>query len=79
MLAFIPKMLEALVAIPKIAGLVEKYVGAVVLWYVSRQKAETLGKFADAAAYASRATTQEERYNAAQKWQDALSRPRISA
>lgn len=77
-MAFIPKLLEALVAIPKIAGLVEKYVGAVVLWYVSRQKSETLGLIADAAAYAARAQTREDRLNAAQKWQNALSRPRTT-
>lgn len=74
----IPQILDALIAIPKIAGYVEQIVSAITAWYVGRQKAETLSKIADAAAFAARAQTDEERYQAAEKWRSALSRPRVS-
>lgn len=72
-------ILNALIAIPKIAGYVEEAAQEIVLWYVGRQQAATLSAIADAAALASRATTDEERYAAAQAWQTALSRPAISS
>lgn len=71
-------ILNALVAIPKIAGYVEQAVGQIVLWYVQRANNQTLSAIADASALASRAKSDEERYAAAQKWQEALSRPRVS-
>lgn len=71
-------ILNLLVAIPKAIGLVESFAREVVFWWVSRQKADVLGKIVDAAAFAQRAGSQEERVNAARKWQDALSQPRTS-
>lgn len=77
--AFIYALLNALVAIPKIGDLVTSAVSGAVMWYVSRQNNETLSEIADAAAMAARATTDDERYKAAEAWQKALQRPRVSA
>lgn len=74
---WIPKILDFLVAIPQLVGVVESAVGAVTYWYIARQRRETLAEIADAAAFAARAETDQERYEAAQKWRAVLSRPRI--
>lgn len=71
-------ILSALAAIPAILGYVEKFAGAVTLWYLQRQKNETLSQISDAAALAARAVTDDERYAAAEAWQKALSRPRVT-
>lgn len=70
-------ILNALIAIPKIAGYVEDLAAAITQWYVARQTSQTLGMIADAAALAARAETDDDRYKAAQAWVDALSRDRI--
>lgn len=72
-------ILNALAAIPAILGYVEKFASAVTLWYISRQNNLTLSAISDAAALAARANSEDERYAAAQKWQEVLSRPRVSA
>lgn len=71
-------ILNALIAIPQIAGYVESAVQAIVLWYVQRANNETLSAIADASALAAKANTDEERYAAAQAWQAALTKPRVS-
>lgn len=78
MIAAVGTILNALIAIPKIAGYVEQVVAAAMAWYVARQKAETLAQIADAAAFAARAQTDEDRYQAAEKWRSALSSPRVT-
>lgn len=75
-LSFIPLVLNALVAIPKIGDMVMSAVSAVVLWWANKQTSETLADIIDAANLASRAQTQEERFAAAAAWQKALSRPK---
>lgn len=72
-------ILSALAALPGILGYVEKFAGAVTVWYLQRQKNEVLSKIADTAALAARASTDEERYAAAQAWHDTLSQPRVTA
>lgn len=72
-------LLNAIVAVPKIAGYVESFAAAVVNWYIGRQTTATLKAIADAAAFSARAKTKEDRFHAAQLWRDALSRPRISS
>jgi hypothetical protein len=72
-------LFNAVAAIPKIAGLVERFAAAVVEWYVSRQQRETLSLIADAAALTARAKTQKERLDAASAWARALGRDRYSA
>lgn len=71
-------ILNALIAIPQIAGYVETFASTVVLWYVQRQNNTTLSQIADAAALAGRAQTDADRYAAAQAWQTALTRSRVS-
>lgn len=79
MLAFVTSTFTALANIKAIAGYIDEFAGAVVIWYVQRQKSETLTQISDAAALAARADTDEARYEAAQKWKDALSRNRVTA
>ncbi len=71
-------LLNALVAIPQIASLVESFASAVTLWFCQRAQTQTLQAISDAAALAARAQSDEERYASAQAWQAALSRPRIT-
>lgn len=71
-------VLGALAALPKIAAYVEQFAAACALWWISRQKTETLAEIADAAALTARAQTQEDRYAAIEKWREALSRPRVT-
>ena len=72
-------ILSALAAVPQILGYVESFASAVTLWYVSRQQATTLQAIADAAALASRAQTDADRYAAADAWAAALNRPRVTS
>ena len=69
-------ILNALIAIPKIADLVMSAVSQIVSWYVQKQTSDTLAAISDAAAFAARAQTDDDRMQAAQKWRDALSNPR---
>jgi hypothetical protein len=71
-------ILNALIAIPKIAGYIEAFAAAVTNWYVQRQTSQTLAAIANAADLAASAQTQEQRYAAAQAWETALSRPRVT-
>jgi hypothetical protein len=72
-------VLSALAAIPAIFGYVQSFVAQVMVWYIQNANNQTLSAIADAAALASRAKTDEERYAAAEAWQKALSRPRVSS
>lgn len=76
MIAFILTLFDALAAIPKILGFLESFAGAISYWLIQRSTHETLSQISDAAALAARANSTEERLAAAQKWHDALSRPR---
>jgi Flp pilus assembly protein TadG len=70
-------LLDALIAIPKIAALVEQLCATISFWWLSRQKAANLSAIVDAAAMTARAQTHEERNKALDAWRAALSRPRI--
>ena len=78
MIALIGSICSALVAIPKIGDLVMKIISAVTLWYVQSQNNKVLQAISDAAALASRAVTDDDRYKAAQAWHDALGMPRVT-
>ena len=71
-------VLNALVAIPQIAGYVESFATQVVLWYCQRATNTTLAAIADAAALGAKAQTTEDRYAVAQAWATALSQPRVT-
>lgn len=77
-MAVVMAVLSALAAIPKIAGYVEQFASWIVAWYVGRQKAEMLTAIANAAAIAANAKTDKDRIDAAIRWRDVLSRPRVS-
>lgn len=70
---------QALAAIPTIITQMESLASAITLWYLNRQTTEQLQAISDAAALAGRATTDEERYAAAQNWRTVLSAPRVTA
>lgn len=76
--AFLLALLNGLAAIPKIAEYLNQAIQTIVGWWVSRQEHATLSAIADAAAYAARAQTDEERYEAASKWQKAFALGRAS-
>jgi len=70
-------VLTALANIRIIGGYIDTFAGAVTLWYIKRQKRDTLGLIADAAAFLASAKTNEERYQSSELWRKALSRPRF--
>lgn len=74
--AIILAVLNAIAAIPKFVGYAESIGSAITGWYVARQKRDTLVMIADAAAFAARAESEDDRYEASQKWLAALSRSR---
>lgn len=67
---------NALAAVPAIAQSLERFAAAVSMWYISRQNNDTLGEIADAAAYAARAKTPEDRAKSLDLWRHALARSR---
>lgn len=72
-------LLNAIAAIPALVGYLNQFVQTVLGWYIGRQQSETLAEIADAAALSARAKTDDERFAAAERWQTALSRTRISS
>lgn len=77
-MSLVISILNALIALPKIGSLVEKFCAAVSAWWISRQTSETMKAIADAAAFSARAKTDEDRYKGAELWRSALSRDRVS-
>ena len=78
MIAFITGLFNALAAIPALINAVESFASAVTLWYCQRATNATLQAIANAAALAAHAQTDADRYAAAQAWQTALSKPRVT-
>lgn len=78
-MALVLGILNAIAAIPAIAGYLEKFCQIVVGWWVSRQNAATSGAIANAAAMQAHAQSEEDRYAASQAWHDLFaSKSRIS-
>lgn len=75
-MTFVITLLNALAAIPSIFKYVDEFASAVVTWYMSYQKTETLSEIADAADAQARAVTDQDRYLAADLWAKALKRDR---
>lgn len=78
-ISFATALFGALGSIKAILGYVQAFAQGAMLWYVNQSSQATLAEISDAAALAARATTDAERYAAADAWQKALSRPRVSA
>ena len=72
-------ILNALTAIPAIAGYVQSFVTAIITWWVQKQNNETYAAIADAAALSAKAQSDSDRFAAAAAWEAALSRPRVSS
>ena len=72
-------ILEALIAIPKIAGIVQGMISQVVYWWILKQKTDVLAAIADAAAMTAMAESDEDRFQAAATWQAVLKKSRASA
>lgn len=70
-------ILNALIAIPKIGEIFLKLFSQIASWYCSIQTNETLRAISDAAAFAARAKTEEDRFEASERWRDALSHDRF--
>ncbi len=60
--------------LPKIGDQVNAWLAQLFAWYIQQQNQANVQAIADAAAFALRAQTKEDRLEAAKKWQDALSR-----
>lgn len=78
MIEFLLGLFTAISSVATLAGYAKQFAEGIVLWYVQNAKQETLISIADAAAYAARAKTQEDRFEAAKRWQEALSKPRVN-
>lgn len=77
MTAFVA-LLNAIAAIPALAGYLEKLVVAISVWQIERATNENKQAIVDAASYAARAVGPVERASALTRWRDALSRNRVS-
>lgn len=65
----------AIQAVPIINGWFQQLIAA----WMANQNKETMSGIVDAASFAARATNQEERFAASEKWRKALSRSRVIA
>lgn len=77
-MGWVVPLLNAIAAIPKIGEQLEKLVAKIVAWQMQRLTDAALSAIQDAAALQRRAKTKEDRYAVAQKWVDALSKPRAA-
>lgn len=69
----------AIVAAIKAIPIVDSWFQQLIAAWMNGQTNETLAGISDAAAFASRATTDELRYQASAKWIAALQRSRITS
>lgn len=75
-MATVASVITTIVAAIKAIPIIDKWFQMLISAYLTSQTNETKAHIVDAAAFAARAKTDEERYEASQKWQDALSRTR---
>ena len=78
MIEFLIGLFAAIAALPKLAGYAERFAQGVMAWYVNRANDKTLAQIAEAAAFAARAETADDRRKALDMWSDALGRSRRS-
>lgn len=76
--AFVYAAFKAISAIPQILGILRDIASGVTLWFVENANEKTRQEIADAAAFAARAQSPEDRKIALDKWRAALSRSRYS-
>jgi hypothetical protein len=70
-------IISAIVGVIKAVPIIDSWFQQIIAFYMSTQTNETLSEIADAAALSAHATSEEERYVAAEAWRKAMSRPRI--
>ena len=68
------KVIEALIALPKVGEQIRDLINGLTSWWITSQNQHNAHAIADAAAFGLRASTKEERFEASKKWADALSR-----
>ncbi len=70
-------ILGGVIAFFRAIPILDSYVQQFISLYVTTADSKTQAAIADAAAFAARATTDQQRFDASKKWQDALSRTRV--
>lgn len=78
MISFLLQLFAAISSVKALTEYAMQFAQGIMTWYINNQTNETLSQIADAAAMSARAQTDEERYKAAEAWQLALSRPRVT-
>lgn len=71
-------IIGGVIAFFKAIPILDSWLQQLIALYVTNCQQKTLAMILDAASFAVRAKTQDERFQAAEKWRDALSRDRIS-
>jgi hypothetical protein len=61
----------------KAVPIINDWMQSLVAAWLDGQNKETMSQIIDAAAFSARASTQEERFEASEKWRKALSRNRV--
>lgn len=72
------EVISGIIAFFKAIPTLDRWLQQLIAAYVNGLEEKNLKAIADAAAFAARAKTQDERFAAAQMWQDALSRKRVT-
>jgi hypothetical protein len=70
-------ILGGIVALIKAIPILNSWFQQLMAKWMESQTQDTLDAISDAAAFAARASTQVERFEAAKRWQKALQRPRV--
>jgi hypothetical protein len=73
------QFLEALVAAIRAIPILDSWFVQLLSIYITSATEKTRTEIVDVAALSAKATTDGDRYEAAKKWQDALSRDRIGS
>jgi hypothetical protein len=71
-------IIGGVIAFFKAVPILDSWLQQLIALYVTGCQQKTLTMILDAASFAARAKTQDERFQAAQLWRDALSRDRIT-
>lgn len=72
-------IIGGVIAFFKAIPVFDKWLQQLIVAYIMSQAQATRAEIVDAAALAARAVTDDERYKASAKWQEAFQRPRVSA
>ena len=76
--SFLFAAFQALAALPSLISTMEALASQIMVWYIQRQKGDTLQAITNAASLQARAVTDADRYKASDAWAAILKRSRIS-